>query len=86
MLMSTNALIGARQNSTILYRHNGMVLVNSYALLCDVLDGIHKIHTYIENLSVSEKADLSLKLVVRSKIDAQDPMAPEHMALLPDWN
>jgi hypothetical protein len=85
-LFPKNALIGARQNSTILYRHNGMLLVNSYALLCDVLGGIHKIHTYIENLSVSEKADLSLKLVVRAKIDAQDPMAPEHMTVLPDWH
>lgn len=85
-LFPKNALIGVRQDSAILYRHNGMLLVNAYALLCDVVDGIHKIHTYIEQLSISEKADLSLKLAMRSKIDAQDPMAPELMAALPDWN
>jgi len=85
-LFPKNALIGARQESTILYRHNGMLLVNAYALLCDVLDGIHKIHTYIEKLSISEKADLSLKLAIRSKIDSQDAVAPEQMAILPVWN
>jgi hypothetical protein len=85
-LFPKNALIGARQNSTILYRHNGMLLVNSYALLCDVLEGIYKIYTYIETLLIGDKAGLSLKLTMGSKIDAQDPMAPEHMAVLPDWN
>jgi hypothetical protein len=85
-LFPKNAIIGARLDSTILYRCNGVLLVNAYALLCDVLDGIHKIHVYIENASISEKADLSLKLVLRSKIDAQDSVAPESMAVLPEWN
>jgi hypothetical protein len=69
-----------------LYRRNEMLLVTAYALLFDVLDGIHKIHSYIENLSISEKADLSLKLAMRSKIDSQDLVAPERMAIRPDWN
>jgi hypothetical protein len=85
-LFPKNALIGARQNTTILYRCNGVLLVNAYALLTDVLDGIHKIHAHIERLSISEKADLSLKLVLRSKIDAQESMAPESISALPDCN
>ncbi len=85
-LFPKNAVIGARQSPTILYRRNGVLLVNAYALLCDVLDGIRKIHAHIENVSISEKADLSLKLVLRSRIDAQDSLTPESIALLPNWN
>ncbi len=71
-LYPKNAGITANKTSTILYKHNGNVLINSYALYCDVLEGCKKIRNYLAALSDVEKMNYSLKLLLRTKIDEEE--------------
>ena len=70
-LYPKKAMISAQNSTQVLYQHNGTLCINSFALFCDVLDGIKKIHSYIGSLSSDEKLDLSLKLLMRAKIDEE---------------
>jgi hypothetical protein len=45
--------------------------VNSYALYCNVLEGIKKIHKHIEGLSQEDRLKLSLKLEIRRQMDRE---------------
>ena len=71
-LYPKNAGITANKTSTILYKHKGNILINSYALYCDVLEGCKKIRNYLAALSEVEKTNHSLKLLLRTKIDEEE--------------
>jgi hypothetical protein len=68
-LYPKNAGISAQRNATVLYNHRGCMLINSYAVYCDVLEGCKKIRDYLAALPETEKMDYSLKLLLRAKID-----------------
>ena len=70
-LYPKDAIIVAKNTTQILYRHNGKLCVNSYALYCDVLEGIKKIHLYIDMLTQEEKLDLTITLLLRTKVDEE---------------
>jgi hypothetical protein len=70
-LYPKDAAIVANTTSPILSQHSGQLCVNAYALYCDVLDGIKKIHQHFISLSRDEKLNLSFKLLLRAKIDAE---------------
>src|SRR5215470_10744797 len=70
-LYPKDAIIIADSTPVILYQHQGKLCINAYALYCDVLDGISKVHSYIAGLPADEKFDLSTKLLLRSKMDAE---------------
>ncbi len=71
-LYPKNAGITAQDTATVLYRHNGIVLINSYALYCDVLEGCTKIRDHLAALPEAEKLDYSLKLLLRRKVDEEE--------------
>lgn len=64
-------VIIANTTSPILCNLKGELSVNAYALYCDVLEGIRKIHDFLVNCSESEKLDYSFKLLLRVKIDEE---------------
>ena len=70
-LYPKDAIIVAKDTAQILYQHNGKLCVNSYALYCDVLEGIKKIHSYINGLTPEEKLNMSIKLLLRAKVDEE---------------
>jgi len=70
-LYPKNAIIASINTTQILYRHDGKLCVNSYALYCDVLEGIKKIHSHIDSLSPEEKLNLTIKLFLRTKVDEE---------------
>ncbi|MGZ8911087.1 MAG: hypothetical protein ACXW09_14025 [Methylococcaceae bacterium] len=65
------AVIIANTTSPILCNSNGTLCINAYALYCDVLDGIRKIHAFLMGCTESEKIDYSFKLLLRAKIDEE---------------
>ena len=71
-LYPKNAGISAQRSNTILYGSNGQIVINSYALYCDVLEGCTKIRDYLAGLSDAEKMNYSLKLLLRRKIDEEE--------------
>jgi len=71
-LYPKNAGISAQRTNIILYKQNGQLLINSYALYCDVLEGCKKIRTYLAALSDAEKLNHSLKRLLRTKIDEEE--------------
>lgn len=70
-LYPKEAGIVANLTFPILCQNKGLLCVNAYALYCDVLDGIKKIHQHFLSLPNDEKLNLSLKLILRAKIDAE---------------
>jgi hypothetical protein len=76
-LYPKNANIVAIDSEIIWYKFENKRVVNSYALFCDILSGIKKIHTYIEGLPSNEKMDLSLKLLMRKKMDEEESQGAE---------
>ena len=70
-LYPRDAIIVAKDVPQILYQHDGKLCVNSYALYCDVLEGIRKIHLYITGLAPEQKLNLSIKLLLRAKVDEE---------------
>jgi hypothetical protein len=69
----------------ILFEHFNKISVNAYALYCDVLTGIKKIHAYFESLSDVEKLDYVIKLRIREKADAEQSNATvAQIAALPN--
>ncbi len=71
-LYPKNAGISAQRSNTILYGCNGQILINSYALYCDVLEGCRRIRDYLAALPDAAKMDYSLKLLLRGKIDEME--------------
>ena len=71
-LYPKNASISAQRTDIILYRNNGQLCINSYALYCDVLEGCKKIRDYLAALPDPEKMNHSLKLLLRTKIDEEE--------------
>jgi hypothetical protein len=63
--------IVAYDTPTTLFEHFDKICVNAYALFCDVLEGIRKIHTHFESLTDEKKLDYVLKLKIREKSDAE---------------
>jgi hypothetical protein len=58
--------------------------INAYALDCDVLEGLRKIHTHMAALPLEEKSDLGFKLRLREKMDAEaSEKAPLDLSSLP---
>jgi hypothetical protein len=70
-LYPKDATIIAINTPQILYKHEGKLCVNSYALYCDVLEGIKRIHSYINGLPPEEKLNMSIKLLLRAKVDEE---------------
>lgn len=70
-LYPKNAVIVAIDTTQILYHHNEKLCVNSYALYCDILEGIKKIHLHLDALNRKEKLDMTIKLFFRTKIDEE---------------
>ena len=62
----------AVNSEIILYKYNNKIIINAYALFCDVLDGIKKIHAFIEEQKNEEKMNLSIKLLMRKKMDEEE--------------
>ncbi len=71
-LYPKNAGIFAQRTGIILFRYNGQIYINSYALYCDVLEGCVKIRDYLAALPDVTKMDYSLKLLLRTKIDEDE--------------
>jgi len=71
-LYPKNAGISAQRSDIVLYRYNGQICINSYALYCDVLEGCKKICGYLAALPDIEKTNYSLKLLLRAKIDEEE--------------
>lgn len=71
-LYPKNASISARRTDIILYKHTDRICINSYALYSDVLEGCKKIRDYLSDLPDQEKANYSLKLLLRIKIDEEE--------------
>lgn len=70
-LYPKSAAIIANTTSAILCNSGGNLCVNAYALYCDVLAGIKKIHVYLAGCSEKERIDYSFKLLLRAKIDEE---------------
>lgn len=84
-LYPKNANIVAIDSDEILYKLNNKLVINSYALFCDILSGIEKIHKYIERLTEEEKNNLSIKLLMRQKMDEEESQGAEiNIESLPD--
>jgi len=71
-LYPKNASISAQRTNTILYKSNGQIYINAYALYCDVLEGCTKIRDYLAALPDDKKMNYSLKLLLRGKIDEEE--------------
>ena len=85
-LFPKDAIIIAPPTAVILYQHQGTLCVNAYALYCDVLAGIRKIHEYIAALDQDAKLDLSTKLWCRIKMDAETAEGQSaNISSLPSW-
>jgi hypothetical protein len=70
-LYPKDAVIAAKNTQQILYQHSAKLCINSYALYCDVLEGIKKIHSYISSMTPEEQQNASIKLLIRAKIDEE---------------
>ncbi len=71
-LYPKNANIVAVNSEINLYKYNNKIIINAYALFCEVLDGIKKIHAFIEEQKNEEKMNLSIKLLMRKKMDEEE--------------
>ena len=62
----------SRGNEIVGSTPEGKILINSFALYCDILEGCKKILEYLKRCSDEKKADYSLMLLIRQKIDENE--------------